>query len=463
MTDNTDFTKYYLEQLDNLKKLTKKEEHQIAKEKQKNEYQIFKLGIKYKIFRDQILELKVPLERNYKYLFRSTKRLNKLTSSPEKIKEIEKLFSCLFKSLKKFDEKKALYYIRRLKITSSTLQKILSPIFKTHNIIKELEFKVFNAYKFLEVKNEIEYEELLVRCQDANFRKSYARKLYTTEEKLIKHLSFREDLHKRYLDNNLTTEIVREYKELYKAIKDKQEEVESLKRQLIEGCMQLVVNRAKRFTNRGLPFEDLIQEGNIGLLRAVDKYEPSKNTKVSTYATWWIDLHMRRAISNLSNTIRIPIHIQELRSTLNSAFIQLSHKLGRAPTFVELSKYTKIPLKKVNMLAAAPFREVGIDEDFGNGGDQQNQTIADLLVENPKYSPFEVINTNIFKDVIGSILRKLPIKQQKVLRLRFGIGEAKSHSLQEIGDKFGISRTRIRQIEAKLLKKLKNNKFLSVD
>jgi RNA polymerase primary sigma factor len=246
---------------------------------------------------------------------------------------------------------------------------------------------------------------------------------------------------------------VKEIKEINRSMSMGETKMRRAKKDMVEANLRLVISIAKKYTNRGLQFLDLIQEGNIGLMKAVDKFEYRRGYKFSTYATWWIRQAITRSIADQARTIRIPVHMIETINKLNRVSRQMMQDMGREPTPEELSKELDMPedkVRKVLKIAKEPISTetpIGDDEDSSLG-----DFIEDTVIESPLQNATEDSLHFATDDVLGS----LTAREAKVLRMRFGIGMNTDHTLEEVGKQFDVTRERIRQIEAKALRKLRH-------
>ena len=267
-------------------------------------------------------------------------------------------------------------------------------------------------------------------------------------KKILEELIRRMTKQVRYLDDKEARAIKKRLAEIIET----ENSLKVVKNRLIQANLRLVINIAKKYLNRGLSFLDLIQEGNMGLMKAAEKYDYQKGYKFSTYSTWWIRQAITRAIADYARTIRVPVHVLETMNKITKVTISLFQELGREPNLEEISNKAGLPLEKVRKIMKVSNEPISIETPIGD----DESKLGDFIADPKSPSPFMELVGISLKEEIDKVLSTLTPREEKVIKMRLGIGEKTDYTLEEVGEVFGLTRERIRQIEAKALRKLKH-------
>ncbi|HAG52259.1 MAG TPA: RNA polymerase sigma factor RpoD [Alphaproteobacteria bacterium] len=344
--------------------------------------------------------------------------------------------------------------ISDIPLVNSKLSDLVGVIYETSRKVTRLEGEMLRVATSTGMSRDKFLKAYIGTEDDAEWLEKKAEKAKIWQEAMATVGEELKSLHAKVLDEvsklGLT---VSEFKDLATQVRKGERITNQAKKDMVEANLRLVISIAKKYVNRGLQFLDLIQEGNIGLMKAVDKFEYKRGYKFSTYATWWIRQAITRSIADQARTIRIPVHMIETINKLNRTQRQMTIDMGREPTQEELAKELNMPIDKVRKVQKIAKEPISLETPVG---DEDDSSLGDFIEDTNATLPIDAAVRSNLRDTLTEVLSSLTPREERVLRMRFGIGMSQDHTLEEVGQKFNVTRERIRQIEAKALKKLQH-------
>ncbi len=387
-----------------------------------------------------------------------TKLFKKLQKNSQELinadKKNEKIFTSIEKKYLKI-QREMVAAMKAVHFNSTTIEALMEALYELNKKLLLREGKMLR----MATNSGVRREDFISQYLNFNFEKNWIQSLLATKEK-----NWENFINRNHIEINKTIEEIKEiqaaselplseFRRIVGTVQQGERSANRAKKEMIESNLRLVISIAKKYTNRGLQFLDLIQEGNIGLMKAVDKFEYRRGYKFSTYATWWIRQAITRSIADQARTIRIPVHMIETINKIVRTTRQIMSEIGREPTPNELADRLHMPLDKVKKVLKIAKEPISLETPVG---DEEDSSLGDFIEDKNALIPIDAAVKSSLRDTTTRILSSLTPREERVLRMRFGIGMNSDHTLEEVGQQFSVTRERIRQIEAKALRKLKH-------